>query len=453
METFDPSAYHTFMYDGYTHHPDGKVVCRWSLHGKGQLHFVEEYQLGALSHLTPERYDALEGVIRLLWLAAGLSYYKTAAADVVVVAGGLTARESVWLEKLYREGLGEYAYENSIDLNEKPILEAEVRQAGEPVTGLGLERRSLVAVGGGKDSCVSIDILSAAGEEILLFNVNGYRAALETATTAALPLKVVHRTLDPQLKALNATGALNGHVPVTAVVSLAAVASAIVTGCDRVVFSNERSADTPNLEAHGLPVNHQYSKSSVAEALLRDVIREVTPEVEYYSLLRPLSELQIAELFARSGRFLDVFTSCNVAFKLDEDQRTERWCGHCPKCHFVFLVLAPFVEKDKLLRVFAGDLLSDPEQLPGYRELLGLSGHKPFECVGEIEESRVALHLLESRPEWAESHVPLLVRELREKGLAATEEDVIASLAPQGRGNLPADAQSALERALQDGPL
>src|SRR5204863_10132709 len=106
---------------------------------------------------------------------------------------------------------------------------------------------------------------------------------------------------------------------------------------DEVVFSNERSADAPSFWSHGLPVNHQYSKGLAAERRLRNVLAEVTPELAYYSLLRPLSELQIAGLFARLEAFQPVFTSCNAAFRLEEGRRVGRWCGQCPKCRFVFL--------------------------------------------------------------------------------------------------------------------
>jgi hypothetical protein len=233
---------------------------------------------------------------------------------------------------------------------------------------------------------------------------------------------------------------------VTAIVSLVAVAQAVVLGADEVVFSNERSADAPSFWAHGLPVNHQYSKGLAAERRLLAALRGATPEMAYYSLLRPLSELRIASVFARLDAYLPVFTSCNAAFRLDEGRRVERWCGHCPKCRFVFLALAPFLPRERLEAIFGADLLDDEAQLEGFRELLGLTGFKPFECVGEIEESQVALVLAARNGDWAGSAlVARLLGDLRAAGLEPGDAEISAALAAGVDHELPPHAQAALE--------
>jgi UDP-N-acetyl-alpha-D-muramoyl-L-alanyl-L-glutamate epimerase len=451
---FDPSGYERFTYAGVDVDPARlTIVGRYRLSGPAaDLDFTETFTLapaGAL--LGGARSAALRRIARLLWLAAGVSYYKTAAPPVVDVPA-LTAAERTWLEGLYREGLGEFAYENGIDLSRHPRFEitddADARPA--PVEGLGLRRRPLVAVGGGKDSCVSLEVLRAAGEEVLPFGVGGHRAARDCAAAGGLPLVVATRVLDPLLGGLNRSGALNGHVPVTAIVSLIAIAQAVVSGVDEVVFSNERSANAPSVWAHGLPVNHQYSKGLAAERLLRDVLAEVTPELTYYSLLRPLSELQIAAVFARLEAYHPVFTSCNAAFRLDEGRRVDRWCGHCPKCRFVALALAPFLPSERLSEIMGADPLSDERQLEGYRELLGLTGFKPFECVGEIEESRVALVLAAVHEPWR--HAPpvgQLLDELRGAGQEPGEAEIAAAFSASPEHELPPHAQAAMTTALR----
>jgi UDP-N-acetyl-alpha-D-muramoyl-L-alanyl-L-glutamate epimerase len=264
-----------------------------------------------------------------------------------------------------------------------------------------------------------------------------------------VPFVVARRTLDPRLGELNRAGALNGHVPVTAIVSLVAVAQAVVLGSDEVVFSNERSADAPSFWAHGLPVNHQYSKGLAAERRLRAALAGAVPEITYYSLLRPLSELRIASVFARLDAYLPVFTSCNAAFRLEEGRRVERWCGHCPKCRFVFLALAPFLSRDRLVAILGADLLDDEAQLDGYRELLGLTGFKPFECVGEIEESRVALVLAARAPDREGAAVVVrLLEELRAAGVEPGEAEILAALAPGDAHELPPHAEAALRAVL-----
>lgn len=458
MTRFDPAHYDVFEYASYAVEPaSGTITCHYRLAGAGgELGFTEEFVVGPIDGRLWDgaRGEAIRRVARLLWLAAGLSYWKAAAAPVVRVPTALTPAEQVWFEALYREGLGEFAFGNGIDLTQRPRFEVAATTDGEvPLTGLGLPRRALVPVGGGKDSCVTIDVLQEAGQELVLFNIGGHRSAREVAEACDLPLTVAARRLDPLIGELNARGALNGHVPVTSIVSLVAIAQALVTGADHVVFSNERSANVANFVHNGLPVNHQYSKGLDAESRLRAALASVTPELEYYSLLRPLSELHIAEIFARSDRFLPVFTSCNAAFRLDHSRRVERWCASCPKCRFVFLALAPFVGRERLVEIFGADLLADADQLDGFRELVGLTGYKPFECVGEIEESRVAVRLVAEAGGWAGAAVHDALRaELEAAGLAASDELVAAAFAPSAEHLLPPDAVEALGAALDRVP-
>jgi hypothetical protein len=453
---FDAAGYDTFTYAGVDVEADAErggptITARYRMSGDaGEIEFAETFRLAPGAALVGPRRTGFERIARLLWLAAGLSYYKTAAPRSVVVPA-LSEAEREWLDALYREGLGEFAAVNGVDLSSKPVFEVRSGEVPAPVAGLGLGRRSLVAVGGGKDSCVSLEVLRGTGGEVLPFSVGGYRAARDCAAAAGLPLVVAHRALDPRLGELNRAGALNGHVPVTAIVSLVAVAQAIVLAADEVVFSNERSADAPSFWAHGLPVNHQYSKSLAAERRLRAALSAATPEITYYSLLRPLSELRIASVFARLDAYLSVFTSCNAAFRLDEGRRVERWCGHCPKCRFVFLALTPFLPRERLVAIFGADLLENEAQLDGYRELLGLTGFKPFECVGEIEESRVALVLAARDDDWAGAALVVrLLGELRAAGVEPGDAEVASVLAPSAEHELPTHARAALGRALGD---
>jgi hypothetical protein len=226
------------------------------------------------------------------------------------------------------------------------------------------------------------------------FSVNPNPVIVNVNAASGIPALAARRRLDPHLFELNRAGALNGHIPVTAINSLIAIATAVLHGLGPVVMSNERSASDPNLIWNGHEVNHQWSKGVEAEGLLRAAVTAHAGLTEpYFSLLRSLSELHIARLFARYRAYDDVVTSCNKAFKLHDP--TARWCGDCPKCRFVFLALAPFMERSRLAHIFGTDLFADPAQVPGYLELLGIDAHKPFECVGEVEESLVALSMLD----------------------------------------------------------
>lgn len=360
--------------------------------------FTEVVELPApLDHVAQA---VREPVLRLLSLAASLSYAKAFAPAPISVPGGLTARERTFLTEVARNGLGEFAYVNDLPA----VLDLEVLgpELPEPPSAPGPPaepQRLLVAVGGGKDSIVSIEALRGAGREIGLFSVGSYAPIEATAEVAGVPLSTVRRRLDPQLFELNAAGAPNGHVPVTAVNSLLAVLTALALGHDAVVFSNEASSSFGNVAWHGRTINHQWSKGLDFERLLRESLPAGAPT--YVSLLRPLTELRIARRFADHTAYHPVFTSCNRAFKLAEGDRTS-WCGDCPKCRFVFLCLAPFLSRAALLDVFGGrDVLADEAQLTGFLELLGVDGLlKPFECVGEPDECRVALALLREHADW-----------------------------------------------------
>jgi hypothetical protein len=170
-----------------------------------------------------------------------------------------------------------------------------------------------------------------------------------------------------------------------------------------VVFSNERSASYGSLIEGTGEVNHQWSKGWACEQAFGEYVqREVAADLHYYSLLRPLSELAVARQFARTDRYDAHFSSCNRNFHILGERPASRWCGVCPKCHFVFLALAPFMPKPRLMGIFGRNLLDDPAQIPGFDALLEYQNHKPFECVGEGRESRAAMAALAERPEWRE---------------------------------------------------
>ncbi len=344
--------------------------------------------------------DVVEPIARLLHLAAALSYFKAFAPARITVPSGLTHQERHFVTEVLINGLGEFAYVNNLP----EVFDTPIEAPDRPdTTGTAPEvlepSRLLVAVGGGKDSIVSIETLKAEGYEIGLFSVNSYQPIEATAEVAGVPLESAKRALDPTLFELNKQGAPNGHVPVTAVNSLIAILSAQALGFDAVVFSNEASSSFGNVAWAGRNVNHQWSKGIEFERLLRASLPAESPQ--YFSLLRPLSELRISRRFAMLTDYHPVFTSCNRAFKLAEADRTS-WCGDCPKCRFVFVSLAPFLSREELLRIFNGrDLLADESQFEGFLDLLALDGLlKPFECVGEPSEVKVAIALLREHPEW-----------------------------------------------------
>ncbi|GAA1515502.1 UDP-N-acetyl-alpha-D-muramoyl-L-alanyl-L-glutamat e epimerase [Dactylosporangium maewongense] len=406
----------------------------------GDLVLTETVDFGPPSVLHP----ALDRVLDLLYVAASTSYYKIAAPRKVELGFPVAEKAWAWVTALFREGLGEFAYQNKLDY----VLDLEIVPgpwAEPPAETHEPSGPPLAAVGGGKDSIVTMEALQRAGLDPVLFAVNPNPIIRSVMAVSPQPVRAVRRTLDPRMRELNAAGAYNGHIPVTAINSLIAVAASLMHGLGPVVMSNESSASVPNLSWLGRDINHQWSKGLPAEAHLRDaLLAHAGLQEAYFSLLRGLSELHIAALFAKFTAYDAVVTSCNAAFK--QRDATDRWCGHCPKCRFVFLAMAPFTGRERLLGIFGTDIFADPTQLPGYRELMGLTAHKPFECVGEIEESLVALRLLAEQDEWKDTLiVSALTTEVRAGAGLPSDAEVEATFRGDGPNLVPPVYLAALE--------
>lgn len=366
------------------------------------LHFP-----GADLPLSPERQALLHKVLQHLHLVAGISYYKAAIpATICVETGALDAEEAAFLEHLYVHGLGEFAYRNGLSLRNR--IHFPVTQPVPPATAIAtaLPRRTIVPVGGGKDSIVSIEALKATGEAISLFSVGKPRIIADVVQCSGLPHICVQRQLSPQLFELNQQGAYNGHVPISAIIAYILAAAAVLYGFDTIVMSNERSANVGNLVQDGLDINHQYSKSLDFERRLATAFAKLLPGLRYFSLLRPLSELSITRQFSQYPQYFPYFSSCNRNYALQKQaQHTGNWCLDCPKCRFVFLALAPFLPKAQLIDIFSANLLDQSAQIDGFAALIGWQAHKPFECVGEVEESLAAFYLLSQQSAWQQDAV------------------------------------------------
>ncbi|UJB20518.1 MULTISPECIES: UDP-N-acetyl-alpha-D-muramoyl-L-alanyl-L-glutamate epimerase [Lysobacter] len=371
---------------------------------------------GAPFALAGARAHAVEQALRVLHLIAGVSYYKAAVPEQIRIDSyAIDADTAALLELIYVNGLGEFAYRNGLNLHGKIRFPVGEGRGEDRAPTLGLRQHALVAIGGGKDSLVSIEALRAMEIEQTVTWIGGSQLIAACAQRTGLPTLNLGRALAPQLFELNRQGAYNGHIPVTVVNSAIMVLAALLHGVDQVVFSNERSASYGSLIEGTGEVNHQWSKGWACEQAFGDYVqRHVAADLHYYSLLRPLSELAVARQFARTDRYDAHFSSCNRNFHILGERPVSRWCGVCPKCHFVFLALAPFMTKPRLVGIFGRNLLDDPAQTDGFDALLEYRNHKPFECVGEGRESRAALAALAERPEWREDAlVERFAREIR----------------------------------------
>ena len=393
------SAPDTFRYDGFAVDPTTSTVsCRYATGGRS---FTEEFTFEPGGDWDE---PAVRAAVRLLYLVAGVSYYKTTASRRIDLGGlATTEDERAFLVDYYVEGLGEFAYRNGLDLRglevNGPDAIAGPAAPYDPTPG-----RPLIPFGGGIDSIVTVEALAGDHPDAALCVVHprGDRfAAIEAAAAVSgLPVRRVGRRIDPLVRRSVEMGFLNGHVPVTAIVTAVAVVAAVLEGRDAVVLSNEWSSSVPTLVVGEVAVNHQWSKSEAFERSFGDIVgAALGPALSVFSYLRPRTELWVAARFARLNRYHGVFRSCNRAFAQDAAERLDQWCGRCDKCCFIDLVLAPFMARDDLAAVFAGaEPLEDPDNEERFRVLLGLSANpKPFECVGDVGECRAAAVLAARR--------------------------------------------------------
>jgi hypothetical protein len=378
---------------------------------------------------------AVVALAQLWYLIAGLSYYKAGAArriDVGTTPLGTQGRRL--LKAALADGLGEFAYRNQIPLSDVTIEGREGVDAFEPFVDTN---RVLTPFGGGIDSVVTTEKLRAFVDESLFIvsPASGRFAPLEE-TAAATGLDVVRaaRTLDPQI-VRGDESFFNGHVPVTTMVTLLAAVAAVASGRGGVALSNEHSSSIANLRWYNSDINHQWSKSWNAENLIASALAErVGDELVVASFLRDRSELWVAHVFSELEQYHHVFRSCNRAFTQAPGERATGWCGECDKCLFVNLVLAPFLTRSALRAIFLSEPLSDPAREAQLRTLVGLgTEHKPFECVGDPDESAVALTEVSRLEEWRDVTV---LREVADE--LRTEKPLSDLLEPQGSSRVPA---------------
>jgi UDP-N-acetyl-alpha-D-muramoyl-L-alanyl-L-glutamate epimerase len=407
--------YPQFIYSKYQHvvTPQG-LELRFEYSLPPDLSFVHTV---VIEKITPAQIetippDELENYIFSLGMVELLSYWKaTAAPTIDIQAGTLTPLQIAWWKKLFLGGMGEYFFVNQIPFTQENFLTitnsaVQDQTVESTTTNTAIPAQDtfktpvipdisnpsiLIPIGGGKDSAVTLTLLQEKyPAQIGVLLVNSIQAAKNTVSASGVTsVHTVTRTLDPQLLALKNQGYLNGHIPFSAVLAFISVLVGRLEGYTHVALSNERSSNEGNVFYCDQEVNHQYSKTFTFEydfvSYTQTYFSAHTPH--YFSFLRPLFELQIAQLFAPLEHYHAVFRSCN------RGQKTNSWCGECPKCLFAYTLLLPFIGPEKMAHLFGKNLLADTTLLPIARELLGRGTQKPFECVGTREETLCAFHL------------------------------------------------------------
>ena len=451
--------YKEFLYKGYRYEvEDGfyKVTFSYEIPGLSEFETVWKF---------PDAGKVVNAAIlnRLLFelgMAEAISYWKVTCAPVLKVAcGSLTEWQNKWWRKLFYNGLGEFMYVNGIEVAEEDLLaivcepsnsisETADREAAEhyadiseafvgKLTDTASYSGCLVPVGGGKDSVVSMEVLR--NEDVTIYRINKDATVENVLAAAEREYKTcfVNRRLDPRILEMNKRGFLNGHIPFSAVVAFSTFVSAYLQGIRYIALSNESSANESTVV--GSFVNHQYSKSYEFERDFMEYIGSILDtEIRYFSLLRPLSELQIAYLFAKYTKYHKAFRSCNAGSKQGI------WCCHCPKCLFVYIILSAFLSEEEKVGIFGENLLDNPQNEKYFRELTGLDENKPFECVGT--RSEVVMSLKKYLEKGGKAFLPVKYADW----LAAQPGDVDAALSEWNElHNVPEELAEVLKRELR----
>ena len=406
-----------------------------SLTGHYELDGVPFEETVSFENVDDLTKPAVVGVAHLWFLLAGLSYYKAGAAKIIDLGStpvGPMGREL--LTAALHDGLGEFSYKNELPLNDVVITGGVVAENFAPFTNPDLV---LIPFGGGIDSVVSVTQLSSQLDKSLFVvsPVSGkFEPLEETAKVTGLPITRATRIIDSKILKGDESY-FNGHVPVTAMITLLSVIAAVASGRGGVVMSNEHSSSAPNLKWNDQDINHQWSKSWAAEQLISKAVKELLgDEFVVASFLRDRSEVWVAQQFADQHKFLSAFRSCNRAFSQDASQRSKNWCGECDKCLFINLILAPFLPRATLRQIFGSEPLSDSNRVEQLSSLVGIGlDHKPFECVGDPDESAVALVKVSQLRDWSD------VPHLAELALLVNPDRSFDELLEsQGPSNVPA---------------
>jgi len=418
--------------------------------GGGQaIHFTETLLLPAIPDVKEIPAGLLKKMLESLHLMLGISYYKfypvkyreavispnaklfnqVNCAPDIKIPYSLSRPEADFWNTVYKKGLGEFFYRNKLDPKISPKFPF---QKSVKTTNYQLQTTNsncLIGMGGGKESIVTAELLkgnpdaSEAGSATspvsatspTAFHVEtgrGEEIIENVIKTAGLKSLKVRRFLDPKV---HQPHPYNGHIPISAVYAFLGVFAALLYKYSYFIVGNEHSSNFSNIAYRGLEVhpvksasqseavssaagqfnwvNHQWSKSFEFETLFQDYVKKfLTPDVKYFSLLRPFYEIRIAKMFSKQKKYFPHFSSCNANFKINQEAE-KLWCGQCAKCLFVFIMLSAFLSKKELIGIFGQNLYQQENLLPLFKDVLGFGTMKPFDCVGTFEEAQTALFL------------------------------------------------------------
>ncbi len=400
-------SYPEFVYRNFTLEQEkANLQIRYNFEISQLVQFQHYLTIPVSSFVEPTK---IAQMVFLLGMVEALSYWKATCSPLFIIkAGRLTREQVIFFEHLLRAGLGEFFYKNQIDFRDPDFVRFVNKSQQEFIIPDAPKKASgdLLLVGGGKESALMLDLVNQLDTPKTVMHVNPTPAAQVMTDVAGIKNVIqIVRQIDPQLLKLNQEGFLNGHTPFSASLAFLGILVAQLYGLKNVIVGNEADAEEENLVYLGQNINHQYSKAGDFEKKFQRLIKHLNVPQYYFSLLRPLNELQIAYLFRKMPQYHKVFVSCNRKHGLT-------WCGECAKCVNSYLVLAAFLPKKDLTKIFMNDFVANPDNSQFLKQIVGLAGQKPFECVAAYSTAQAAVILLLNR-HYPNQNLPIHLSEIR----------------------------------------
>lgn len=375
----------------------------------------------------------LNNILFHLHIALGISYYKSfPTSELIIESGFLDDFQLLFWKNFYINGLGEFLYTNNIspewlfnfiNKSDKTYLKKDFI----------VSKKALVAIWWWKDSIVSIELLKNAwiNFDLCVFWKNDF-IKNNTAEVLNKNILLIQRELSDNLFELNKNWYYNWHVPITWIIAFVLEAVSYIYDYKYIVLSNEKSANYWNTSWKWLNINHQYSKSLDFEKDFGDYVdKYISSNIKYFSLLRWMYEIKIAELFSELWKnYFNKFSSCNNNFKIINKKNNIAkwwiWCNSCSKCAFVFSILRPFLNNKEVIDIFWEDLFNNRTLENTFKELLWISWIKPFECVWEAEE--VIYSMYKSLSKYKINDLPFVLQIFKQEIFANMNKEDIRKL-------------------------
>ena len=422
--------YKEFYYNSYSINEDDEAI-----------YLEYEFEIPGLTKFTPKlsilkkemQFKSLENnyvknMVFNIGLIELISYWKSTCSPKIIIKCGYLNEEQInWWKKLYFYGLGELLYTNNIKTNINDLLEIKCLENNkEIISDENIEDNFegyIVPIGGGKGSVVTLETLKIDRDKDYCLIINPKPVTLKCAEIAGLGYNniiEIKRSIDQNLIELNKKGFINGHTPFSAMLAFVSYFVAYLLSKKYIALSNENSANESNVV--GEKINHQYSKSFEFECDFEEYAEKyLKMPIKYFSFLRPLNELQIAKIFSKHEKYYKVFKSCNVGSK----EKEWKWCLNCAKCLFAYIILSPYLYKNKLVSIFGADMFENKDLLEIFIELTGNGENKPFDCVGTYEEVKFAISKTIENIELRNETLPYLLQYYKNNyKLVDTKDDI-----------------------------